>query len=254
MHTVPEDEIEAAKRILLPPVWRRGLFLCAFMVAVPVSAVLSVLGWGNPWACVIAGAVGILLTRLDDLESFALGPLKAQLKRQVQEAEAATGRANATIKQVQRLAQALARPILLSHPLVSMRIGAPMPLAERLAIRNAIVAELKNLGVSDRVIADSEITFRRGAEMDLADDIYEAARNEIGLATTEQKRLEAIGSLVTQHRQELKLGRTIPASVFGEAAATQGIDAVSVRAAIEALATFQGGTSALTPQRKGRAR
>lgn len=89
------------------------LFLTAFLVAVVAPAVLVALQRDQgAWILVLAGVAGMLLMRLADVESFALGPLSAKLRRQIAQAKEVTERAAVTTEQLRQLALAVATPAL----------------------------------------------------------------------------------------------------------------------------------------------
>lgn len=223
---------------LLDASWRRWLFLAAFVAAVPVPIIFIAIGREQgAWIAVLAGVVGMLLTRLDDVESFALGPLKAQMRKEIERAKDATERANATVEQLRRLALALAGPTL-STTLVTPRFSAG-PSPDQYAARDQIVAELRALGVPERDIDRALVRWNRGAEMDHQDAIYSAARAVFADDPTAVTKLASLGEHVNNTRLRLSRGEAVPAEEFFKLVREVGLDVPGVTEAIADLAHFQ---------------
>lgn len=226
--------------------WRFWLFISAFFVAVPLPAILVICGRREEvWTLVLAGVSGMLLTRLDDLKSFALGPLKAEMESQIAKAKVATDRANATVDQLRRLALALSRPTL-ATALTTPRFNRGPSLSQYEG-RDEIVTSLRDLGASEAEIEASLTPWRRGAEMDHQDAIYSAVRGAFGSDTTKNSAVSSFGTELNKRRDLVSAGFPVPASDFSALIAAAGLNAPGVIEAIDDLAHFQRSGSPRRP-------
>lgn len=134
--------------MFLPLRSRQIVYIISFIVAVLIPSGLVIAGKNEgAWLLVLAGIAGALLTRLDDIEIFSIGPLKAQLTRAIIES-------NATVDQLRNLGLTIAKPTL--------RIATP-PSKFKYDECDAIIIELKALGVLEKEIISDLTPFYKNA-------------------------------------------------------------------------------------------
>lgn len=104
-------------------------------------------------AMLVAGLVAILVGRLDHVEEFALGPLKARLRASIAEA-------NATVQQLRAVALGFAEASLTD--LMAGNFMDSMSLRQRLAVHDVIVKALVDLGVSQQDVQKVSADWNKG--------------------------------------------------------------------------------------------
>jgi hypothetical protein len=104
-------------------------------------------------AILIFGIVAVLVGRLHHVEELALGPLRARLRKSIDEA-------NATVQQLRSFALALGEASLTD--LMAGNFFASMPLRQRFAMHDIIKRSLFDLGLSDADIQKASANWNKG--------------------------------------------------------------------------------------------
>ncbi len=156
----------------------------------------------------LATAGAILLVVLALLRFDSIGKIQGAgmvLESLTQKAEKATAQAEVTIEQVRKLG------VSLSHLSLDVLAGAGLwggvvPWADRIDLRDKLIAELRALSVDEAEISKVDRTFRYATNFRYAKAVVEAARKEclahVSPKSTEYQSLEA--------RTSLKLGDSLP--------------------------------------------
>jgi hypothetical protein len=122
--------------------------LIAYVMAAPIIATLLFKRAAPAYVFVVAGAVGLLFTRLPDISSFELWGLKATLERQIAKAEV-------TIEQLRKLAAAIAKANLTEIAMQGQML-INLKTEGKFEIRDRIIGALKEIGVSESDIRDAQ--------------------------------------------------------------------------------------------------
>ncbi len=206
---------------LFSPFWRRALFSAGFAVAVPIPAIFVGLGRvDGAWVLVLAGTAGMLLTRLGDVKSFALGPLKAELETQIIRAKAAADIASATTEQLRNLAVALAAPVF-STTLSTLNYHGPRE--PRYQQKEAIVRQLRDLGVPEHDILGATVAWRRWAELDHQERIINAMNKTLSERGRWPENFMLVGQEVSKLRAAASPDQGITAAAFSALAQRLGL-------------------------------
>jgi hypothetical protein len=108
------------------------------------------LGW---WPVVIIGAVITLLSKFDKLANFTLGPIKAEMKKELEQAKA-------TVEQLQDIAITTSEATL-TNLMASSFMGG-MTLRQKIGLHDKIIKTLKNIDVESEKVNKSEEIWRKG--------------------------------------------------------------------------------------------
>lgn len=105
------------------------------------------------WIALLCGAFVTIIARFDALAEFSLGPLKARMKKAIDEA-------TATIDQLQEIASSTSEAALTD--LMAGSFMGSMSLAKRIEIHDRLISSLRKIGASDEQIASTEKDWRKG--------------------------------------------------------------------------------------------
>ena len=134
------------------------------------------------WAIVVCGALVIFMSKIEIIQEFSLGPLKAKMKDQIREADA-------TIKQLKEISAVSSEATLTN--LMAGSFMAGMTLEKRLELHDKIIGSLKEIGVSQYQIDKVESDWGKGISIIYYRTIKNAVEqrknpNEINPAASEE--------------------------------------------------------------------
>jgi hypothetical protein len=108
---------------------------------------------GSSWQAFACGVFVAFMAKFNDLSEFSLGPLKAKMRETIAEA-------NATLDQLRSVATSMARATLTDMMAGSFMAG--MSLATRLQLHDALMIQLRELGVSEKERDLAAVEWRKG--------------------------------------------------------------------------------------------
>jgi hypothetical protein len=158
--------------------------LLAFLMISPTIAVFVNASPAGAGVLAAVGAAAILLTRLADISTFELSPLKVKLERQAQQVEV-------TLQQLQKMATAFAQASLTElgmsgHLLVHIKTRAKFEIHDR------IINSLKEMKISDEEISKAQavwITLHCRMILDSIEGIVARLRPDVVNAADEMEGL-----------------------------------------------------------------
>jgi hypothetical protein len=133
--------------------FRLGAFIVVFL-PVPLTVFSGSATVGA--FCFISGTLAVLFSKLDVLDEFSLGPLKAKLRIAIDEA-------NATVDQLRSLGCELSDAIL--SQLVSSEMQGMFDSKAKYALRDRIVACLRTIGANEQQRLEAQHGWRKGISM-----------------------------------------------------------------------------------------
>jgi len=123
------------------------------VVFLPVPVAILTGSAANGGLCFLSGTLSVFFSRLDSLEEFSLGPLKAKLRRAIDEA-------NATVEQLRDLGCQLSDAIL--SQLVSSEMLGVHDSKDKHVLKGRIISCLTDLGVSSTQKEQAQRGWKRG--------------------------------------------------------------------------------------------
>jgi hypothetical protein len=156
----------------------RCVLLVFFIVAPSIRIFLSgdVAG-----ASVLAavGAAGLLLTRLPDISTFELLALKVTLEKQ-------TRQVDVTLKQLQKMAAALAQSNLTQLAMSGQKLSG-ISSEYKFEIRSKIIDSLKEIGIGDAEVLGAQVTWISVSARMIFDNLEEIATSLLPDVDVEQE-------------------------------------------------------------------
>jgi hypothetical protein len=171
-----------------------------FWVAIGFTATMpTIIGLlGGPanvvWASLVCGAFITFISKADGLAELSLGPLKAKMKETIQEA-------SATVGQLRELATTMASAMLTD--IMAGEFLSSMPLAKRLQLHDALLAQLDALGLSPEQRRRAEAEWVKGVGLIynriIRDHLRDAAQRQVAPGHVEgcMRRLSEIQNFST---------------------------------------------------------
>lgn len=138
-----------------PRRWWQGPLLgigCLYTLTAPLFLIQQGKTAMEASIALLAGLIVVLASRVNDIVSWKLGPLQAQLRETIREG-------TATINQVRELAVVQAK-VALSRLMVGYFYWDTVSLAARLDMHDEVIGNLRALGLSDDQIAAADEVWR----------------------------------------------------------------------------------------------
>lgn len=162
-----------------------------FILIVPVYIGIVYHDYKTGLIALVGGAFLIFISRLDVIAELSLGPVKAKMKKKIDEA-------TATIQQLQEIATMTSEATLTD--LMAGSFMGSMSLAKRLEVHDKVISSLKKIGASPEQIASAEKDWRKGISV-----IYLRAIKYVLEQRTEKNRINTkLGEERKQASQEIE--------------------------------------------------